>query len=120
MTASIIKLPTETNTPDPEDRPNGGRGQASTSLGILGACGLLVEFKHGIPAICAPFANCTDLSDFFLTVVQMEDGVFVGIIAWLAMLVASSVALGAAIKPMIGIVIAQVARKSSRRSVGEE
>jgi len=68
-------------------------GSMAPIFGILGLFGMLVELKHGIPEICAPFANCTGLADFALAIKQMDDIVFVGILAWVAMLVLSMISI---------------------------
>ncbi len=120
MTVSMVKLPTATSAANPKGLPSGGLGKRSSTMGILGICGMLLEFKHGIPAIYAPFAKCTCFWDIIWTLGQMEDGVFIGVVMWTVMLAASGIAIGAAIMPVIGLAISLVTRKSSPRSVGEE
>jgi hypothetical protein len=71
-------------------------GSMAPSFGILGLFGMLVELKHGIPEIYAPFAHCAGLADFGLAIMHMEDIVFVGILAWVAMLVLSIISIHAA------------------------
>lgn len=60
--------------------------------GILGTAGLLLEFKHGIPELCAPFADCTSLWEGLMILMHMDDNAFLGLVLWVAILVASLVA----------------------------
>ena len=66
------------------NKPGGG-----PSWGILGIAGDLVEFKHGLPAIFGPFLNCHSGWDVVATLQNMDDGQFIGIVLWCALLLAS-------------------------------
>ena len=73
----------------------------SGAFGVLGLAGLLLAFKEGIPAIGAPFTACHGLWDTLQTVHDMDNSAFLGIIMWVAMLVASTYAAARAILLLI-------------------
>ena len=92
MTASLLKFAPPGNPGAPNRGPEMGRGIG----GFLGAGGILIELKHGIPALMAPFWECGTLSEAFQVIGKMEDVAFLGWFGWLALLVTSLVAVGSA------------------------
>jgi hypothetical protein len=54
---------------------------------------LAVEFKHGLPAITAPFEHMTGLSHVAQVLGGMSDTDFLGWLFWLSILLASTISL---------------------------
>ncbi len=81
----------------------GGPGSHS-AFGIAGAAGLLLEFKHGIPAVLKPFDNCQGFWDFISIIDHMEDGVFLGVFLWLVLLIVSLIAAMTGISKLMTLV----------------
>jgi hypothetical protein len=98
----------------PIAKPQMGRGGAKrlmsgVLLGTLVVCGLVIEFKHGIEAITAPFADCVQFLDYFHTALQMNDATLFGMIGLVAMPVVTSITMIVAAVKMIGSAIARIA-----------
>jgi hypothetical protein len=102
VTASIIKL-AGTMRPGPPGGgvPNGNPGNGHGLEGILGAAGIIIELKHGVAAIIAPFSECETLPDAFWAIYKMEDVTLVGWFVWVVILVTSIIAVGYALKSLI-------------------
>jgi hypothetical protein len=101
MAAPIVRLPTA--------RGPAGHSLGGTSLGILGVCGLVVEYKHGIEAITEPFAGCVRFTDCYHTVLNLNDATLVGIVAWMGMLFVATIAIVVATTKMVRAAFRQIA-----------
>lgn len=77
----------------------GGHGWGM--LSAVGLGGLALEFKHGTIAILAPFHGCTSLWDVLARLGAMEDTTFLGLGLYVAILIASTLALFVSVRRLV-------------------
>lgn len=71
----------------------GGGLHGGATLGTASVAGVILEAKHGIPELIAPFSQCNGLLDALLILRQMSDDQLLGLFLWLVILVGSGYAM---------------------------
>lgn len=90
----------------------------TAQLGALGILGLLLDWKVGLHEIVTTFAGCETAWDVLRTLDRLEETMFLGLVVWLLLLLASLSLLGVVAVRMVSAAARWLSRWAPTRADG--